>query len=227
MKHLAAWVFAITGVLMGQQFANAASDSEPSHFWGGVNLKYWMATYNPSSSLGEAKVNEAMPTVVVGYDRFFYTLTFQTQPNATSSTYPAGGIKLQDEAFGFGYNFSSNFALVIGQKAFAEVTAGTTPNRTKYNTIAAVFNWTIPDSKIVLFGNIATGKGKSAQGNITQAQTKYAFSGYEFGISYPILPSSKVSLGYKWEQMGLPFGTAGTLGIAEMSGLFTGISYSF
>lgn len=224
MKHLITWVMVLAGVLMGQQIANAASGSEPSHFWGGVNLKYWMSSYNPSEGFGTTKVGQVSPSFVIGYDRFFYTLTFPLQPTITNNAYPAGGIKLQEQSFGVGYNFSSNFALVIGKKSFAELYNGTT-NNTTYNTVAAVFNWAVPDSKTILFGNIGIGQGKSQ--NYVQAQNSYKYSGYELGVSYPVYTSTKASLGYKSEKMELPFGVAGMLGTAKKSGLIAGISYLF
>lgn len=226
MKHLAAWVLVMSGVVAGQQSAYAASDSVSGSFWGGVNLKYWMASYNPSEGFGKSSVSEIMPSFVVGYDRFFYTLTFHSQPTATSATYPASGIKLQEQSFGFGYNLTSNIALVVGQKGFAEMYTGTLTNSTKYTTLAAVFNWTVPDSQVILFGNLGTGKGKS-QANPTPAQNNYNYTGYEFGVSYPIYTSTKASLGYKSEQFGLPHGPTSAPGVAKMSGLFAGVSYSF
>lgn len=224
MKRLTALILVLSSVLAGQQIAYAEpSDSEASQWWGGVNLKYWMASYQPSkASYATTTHGQALPTIVVGYDRFFYTLTLTPNTTVTDNTYPAGGITLQEQSFGFGYNINSNFAVVLGYKTFTEMTSvpvGNNPSGMsdgKYTTAAAVINWPIPDSKAGLFGNIGIGQASSPTANSS------GYTGYELGVNYAIFPSSKVSLGYKSESLAMPYN-----GTATQSGLFGGISYSF
>lgn len=235
MKRLISWVLVLSGAMVAQQVANAAAannetDSAEGRFWGGVGLKYWSAAYNPSENFGASQIGNKSLNFAVGYDRFFYTATLSGFGNlngaVSGSNYPAGGIQYMEQAFGLGYNFNSNVAIVAGLKTFLELYPGNTvQHEVKYNTIAGVFNYPLTDSKIVLMGNVAIGRGSSAL--VIQAQNSYDYMGYELGASYPIFESTKVIAAYKSESMGLPYGAAGLKGTATKSGPMVGVTYSF
>jgi hypothetical protein len=178
-----------------------------------------MASYKPSEGYATTIHGQVIPTLAIGYGNFFYTLTFTTDTVVHDNSYPVGGITLQEQSFGFGYQVSSSIALVAGYKTFTELNKGnplgnnpTSTNDGKFTTLAAVFNWAIPSTEAAVFGNVAAGQGAKST----------SYTGYELGMNYNVLASTKVSLGYKSESMAMPYN-----GTASQSGPFGGINYSF
>lgn len=187
-------------------------------FWGGVNLKYWRASYKPSPGYATTTHGQFLPTFVLGYGSFFWTATLTPNTFVYDSTYPTGVIQLQEESVGFGYNLNSNFAIVLGNKTFTEIADipmsnnPTSVNHAKFSTLATVFNWSIPNSEAALFGNVAIGQGDNSS----------SYTGYELGMSYHVFTSAKVSIGYKSESMAMPYN-----GTASQTGVFGGFNYLF
>lgn len=226
-------VIVLAGLLAAQQLAWAESENaaEPSHFWGGINMKLWNVSFNPSGSYGTTKSTEPNVTVALGYDNFFWTLTFTGNHNYTSPSYPGGRIEMREESMGLGYNFNANVAVVLGQKTVQQLYgpnwAGFTPQAntlatsvTHFTTAAALFNWAVPDSKASLFGSLGYGQGSAAAGG-----SKQNYQGVEFGVAYRLFTSAKVSVGYKAESFGMP-NTIG-YGTTKKSGVFAGLGVTF
>lgn len=244
MRRLISCVLVISGVLVGAQAAYAEADSVAGtkHFWGGVNLKMWNVSFNPSGDFGASKLNEIAPTVALGWDQFFMTVTMSGKHNYTNAAYPGGTIEIGESSAGLGYNFNSNFGLVLGQKQLDQTyfapngtSARIGGSGTQFQTIAGLFNWSIPDSQAYLFGSVGFGKGKTQ--NFEQVSRSYR--GYELGVGYPIYPSLRINAGFKAESFDMPYATSlanallpgyagwNNNGTAKKSGLFVGAGYFF
>ncbi len=205
-------------------YAEDAQSGERT-WWGGISAKYWMVNYN-SPSVQSTSVSQIIPTIAVGYKDFFYTLSI-------IGNQKAGNTEYQEESFGFGYRVTPNIAAVLGFRVFGEIPppGGAVINRTAYQTAAVLFNWPVPDSKLLLNGSLGYGFGKPQNGNFPDDNSNHPYSGVEFGVSYPVADSAKVSLGYKAEKFDLPYrnanATVTTSGVADKSGFYFGADYSF
>ena len=215
-------LFVLGAMAMGQS-ARADEDEPQKNWWGGVNVKYWAIDYKPGT-LASSKTSQVMPTIAIGYKDFFYTLTFTGTQTVKNANYPNGQIQFQEESSGFGYNVNQNVAVLIGVKAFAEMYPGAM-NRTAYRTGAILFNWAVPDMPIILHGNIGAGSGTTQPAPYNK--NARAYKGYEFGVSYVVMPGVKAGVGYKAEDFELPYGANSTPGTARKSGFYAGLGYSF
>lgn len=193
------------------------------NWWGGVSAKYWMVNYN-SPSVATTSASQIIPTFAVGYKDFFYTLSI-------IGNQKVGNTEFQEESSGFGYRITPNFAAVLGFRFFGELPATSYVNRTAYQTVAAIINWPIPDSKFILNGSLGYGTGKPQNGNFPDDNSSHPYTGLEMGVSYAITDSAKISCGYKSEKFDLPYrafnAAVTTSGVAEKSGFYFGADYAF
>ncbi len=246
MKRFAvAGVLAVTGLLAGQSASAepGSATSEPSKFWGGISVKMWSATYTPAGNYPGTKNNELIPTFALGYDKVFITFTVNNRQIYTDPAYPGGTIRRMGESsLGIGYNFTPNFALVIGQKTnndeyLNQMTGSSiTAGETNYTTLAALVKWPIPDTDSYVFGSAGIGQGKTNNPGITASQK---YNGFELGLGYKATQAVRLTAAYKAESFGLPYLAAQTAnfnnmaanvwqnGTAKKAGFYVGAGYAF
>lgn len=239
MKRFMLWM--VAGLLVVQTAYAEEEGGAEKNWWGGVSLKYWMASFTNAGASSVAN-NEYQGTVALGYDKYFITWTGLPYSLASpmSSPYGGGSMIQGERAFGLGYNINSNFSVVLGIKElldfYSGLQSGTTISKNgtsygtlgtaTYNTVAVLGNWKIPDTKLILVGNLSVGQGTS---NVSGDSASHQYLGGEFGVSYLLLDNWKAGVGYKYEQLDTPHpaNPLPVFGRSTKSGLFANVGWSF
>ncbi len=231
-------VLTIGGLLAGQSaLAESGSGAEPSHFWAGASVKYWMANVTPAGNFPAAKSSMPLLNLAFGWDRVFFNITANGGNQVISNAaYPSGQLTTDEFSFGLGYNVNENVGIVLGRKNIAtRISAPASLGMMRYTTVAALLNFPVPDSKVNVFGSVAVGRGQSDFASANSGNISGRYTGYELGVNYPIVHSLKASISYKAESFAMYYSdtvaNANTQiffpGTETRKGFAVGLSYMF
>jgi len=194
-------------VLLGASSA-AVADDEPKNFSVTVGLKAWANEWTSWNMPGAAQqpasntVLSFNPSVTVKYKNFFASGGFMPKktydmPGSTTGTVGQASRKEMD--LSVGYYVHPQIGVTVGYKQITQ-TWGVTDYVWKIPAVGVSAAAAIQETKMFMYGNLAVGFATMTTSDNTAAVWNMKGGTYttsEFGLGYSILPSFRMTLGYK------------------------------
>jgi hypothetical protein len=199
-------LFAVCAANSGVAYA-ADESAEPKNLSVTVGLKLWANEWgswnfpgNPQSATANA--TSVNPSVTVKYDNFFVSGGFMSKktydiPGSVTGAISQASRKERD--LSAGYYIHPQVALTVGYKQITQ-TWGATDYVWKIPVVGVSAAAPIQDTKMFMYGNVAVGYASFSTSGVTATVWNMKGGTYttsEVGMGYSLMPSFRMTLGYK------------------------------
>lgn len=200
---------ALVAACAGTSFTALADDmAAPKNYSVTLGLKVWENEWVSWNTPGAAQLPASdtttayNPSVTVKYKNFFVSgsvmpkKTYDVRGSVTGANIQASR---QEGDISVGYYVHPQIGVTLGYKKITQ-TWGTTEYVWKIPAVGIATAAAIQDTKMFLYGNLAVGIASVSTSNNTANIWQMKGGTYttsEFGMGYSILPSFRLTLGYK------------------------------